>query len=158
MPIELLPARLRPALRRFRDWFATDKGVVLLMAAYFTSRLVSYFVPLESGLIQHFFELRWWWIGPCLWGVSALLLWVAVFTSRLKVEVVALCSAAGMLMLWGVLFGWSIPPGFFDRGTTFIALAAMTVYTVWRGHFGVVVVRREEVVASDRGPAKHKRD
>ena len=42
MPIERLPEPLRPPALTFRDYVATDKGLILILAGLFLSRAVSY--------------------------------------------------------------------------------------------------------------------
>lgn len=137
MPIDHLPAPWRPPVRRFRDWLATDHGVILGLALFFTSRAMSYrYTPPE--LLQHIIETAPMWASPAIWGTGAALLWAALLPKGCRIDTIALTAAVIVMALWGVLFLWSSPAIFLLRGTPYIALAGFTIYTVWRGRSGTI--------------------
>lgn len=163
MPIEHLPAKWRPGARRFRDWAATDKGVLLILAVAFTGRSASFFSDAPSTF-QHVFEIRYWWVSPIVWGGAALLLWMALRRDSPRLESAALVAAATVLAAWGVLYLWTDPvpisgdwgpvdwlrvllehlTPFLARGVIHLGLALCAVYTVWRGRFVPVPWRGED--------------
>lgn len=164
MPIDHLPGRWQPGARSFRDWVATDKGVLLILALVFTGRALSFFSD-SPFTLRHVVEVRYWWISPIVWGVSALLLWIALRRDSPRVESAALVVAGMVLATWGVLYLWTEPvhiPGywgwldwirvvlehltpFLARGVIYIGLALFLVYTVWRGRFMPSVWRGDNV-------------
>lgn len=132
MPIERLPERARPPARKFRDWFATDSGLVAILAVMFVLRSFSYGVD-SPGLLQHVFEVAPHWAAPSLWGSGGALLALSLHPRMARWQSYALAYAVALLTLWGVLYLWSTPPAFFGRGVVYISLSLMSVYTVWRG-------------------------
>lgn len=170
MPIEHLPEPWQPPVRRFRDWLATDHGIMLVLVTVFLCRSVSYLGD-HKGLIQHVFELQSRWLSPAIWVVGTVALLVALVSRGTRWDNFALSLATAILMLWGVLYLWSPVedvnmPGwwptwlgwlecllehlvpFLSRGIVYIALGGMTIYTVWRGRSETVYVR--EVPADAR--------
>lgn len=163
MPIDHLPAPWQPPVRKFRDWVITDHGIMLILATVFLCRSVSYLGD-HQALIQHVFELQSRWLSPAIWVTGALVLIAALLLPGGKLDTFALSLAVAILMLWGVLYLWSpaevvhmpiwwpewlgwferllghlIP--FLSRGIVYMAVAGMTVYTVWRGRSATVYVR-----------------
>ena len=154
MPIEHLPEKYRPAARRFRDWVATDKGVLLILASVFTARALSFVAEVPSAY-RHVVEIRFWWVSAMVWGVSAMLLWVALRRDSPRLESTALVVAGMVLAMWGVLYLWTepVPIGgywgwldwvrvvlehlvpFLARGVIYIGFGLLAVYAVWRGRF-----------------------
>lgn len=132
MPIEHLPERARPPARKFRDWFATDSGLVSILAVMFVSRSFSYGIDPPS-LLQHVFEFFPYWVAPSLWASGGAVLALSLHPRLVRWQSYALSYAVALLTLWGVLYLWSSPPAFLSRGAIYIALALMSVYTVWRG-------------------------
>lgn len=132
MPIEHLPERARPPARKFRDWFATDSGLVSILAVMFVLRAFSYRAD-PPVLFQHVFEVSPSWIAPTLWLSGGVLLAWSACPGLARLQAYALAYAVSLLTLWGILYLWSTPPALFGRGVVYLTLALMTVYTVWRG-------------------------
>ena len=108
MPIEHFPEAYRPGLRRARDWLATDKGLLLILAVIFVCRAAS-FIAEPPSVLQHVLEIRAPWISPALWSAGAVLLVVALRRDCPRLETVALCYATAVMALWGVLYLWTEP-------------------------------------------------
>lgn len=140
MPIEHLPEAWRPTARRFRDWLATDKGLLLITFIGMLIRTSTYLWQ-DPWLAQHVLEIRSPVLSPLLWGMATCLVGVSVFSRSTVAETVALVAAVIVLMIWGVLFVWSSPALFTARGILYVWVAALTAYTVWRGHAGTIRVR-----------------
>ena len=134
MPIEMLPERLRPGARSLRDWLMTDKGLLLIMALFCAMRTVGYTRIEDRTLLQHALELSNDWISPTLWVALTVLCSVAAGVPRChKLENIALTATVGAIALWGMLYIQSSPPGLFSRGSAYITIASLVVYTLWRG-------------------------
>lgn len=170
MPIEHLPETWQPPVRRFRDWVATDHGIMLILVTVFLCRSMSYLGD-HKGLIQHVFELQSRWLSPTIWVAGTIVLAAALIARGSRFDNFALSFAVAILVLWGVLYLWSPPedvlmPGwwptwlgwlerllehlipFLSRGIVYIALGVFPVYTVWRGRSETVYVK--EVPADAR--------
>ncbi len=133
MPIDHLPERAKPAARRFRDWFATDNGgLMVITAVMFMCRALSYKSD-PPGVLQHVVEFTPLWVAPTVWALGALLLGVATHWRFQFLTGYALAYSASVLLLWGVLYIWSDPPALFGRGSVYISYALLMIYTVWRG-------------------------
>lgn len=142
MPIEHLPERYRAGARRVRDWLQSDKGLLLLAFSYAGARFVSYLTREEPGS-RHVLEMPEW-LPATIWGVTAALCGLAMLRTRCeRLEMVALCVVVGVSLVWGTLFLFSTPSQFLSRGSVFIAVAAMTIYTVWRGESQRLRIRGE---------------
>ena len=156
MPIEHLPPTLSEKARRFRDWCATDKGLLLLLAGVFLARSLSYIG--RPSVVQHVLEVRAGWFAPALWWGVTLLLFAALRRDCPRLENIALSAAVCVLMLWGVLFLWTstepagywpdwlepiaaVVSAFLSRGSVFIACGLLAIYTVWRGRSGTVRIK-----------------
>lgn len=144
MPIEHLPERYRPAARRFRDWFATDKGLLLILTLVFTVRTSTYIFQ-DGWLLPHILDIHAPLISSMQWLAATLVLVVATASRNEKVETLGLTVAVIMLTIWGLLFAWTGKAEFTARGVLYIGLALVTVYTVWRGHSATIRVRKGEV-------------
>ena len=143
MPIERLPERYQVGALRLRDWLQSDKGLLLLNFLYAASRFLSY--PLrEVPGSRHVLEMPEW-LPATIWGVTAALCGVAILRSRCdRLETVALCVVVGVSLVWGTLFLFSEPAQFLSRGSVFIAVAALDIYTVWRGESQRLRIRGEQ--------------
>lgn len=107
---------------------------------FFTSRAMAYrYTPPE--LLHHIIETAPNWASPAIWGTGAVLLWAALLPKGCRIDIIALTAAVIIMALWGVLFFWSGPANFLLRGTPYIALAGITIYTVWRGQSATIRVR-----------------
>lgn len=145
MPIERLPARYRPAARSLRDWLMTDKGLLLILAMFCAMRSVGYTRIEDRTLLQHALEIGNDWISPALWIVLTVLCVVSVVLPECqKLEIVALSAVVGAIALWGMLYIQSSPPGLFSRGSAYITIALLVVYTLWRGDSTRVRIRGED--------------
>lgn len=145
MPIEHLPERYRPAARGLRDWLMTDKGLLLILAGFCAMRSVGYTKIEDRTLLQHVLEIGNDWISPALWITLTILCVVSVVLPECqKLENVALSAVVGAIALWGMLYIQSSPPGLFSRGSAYITIALLVVYTLWRGDSTRVRIRGED--------------
>ena len=152
---------MRPKARRFRDWFATDKGIILILALGFFCRALSYLLE-APRLMQHALELRAGWISPLIWTFGTVLLVCALRVDSRQLERVALSYAVGVCSLWTVMYIFTpaVPiPGqwwwpldwvrvvieyfgnFLLRGSMYATAGALAWYTVWRDSHGGIRVR-----------------
>ncbi|MCS5479852.1 hypothetical protein NYP18_09285 [Corynebacterium sp. YIM 101645] len=141
MPIERLPARLRPPLERLRCILMTDAGVMWILGVAMIVRGVSYF-DLGSVVLFHpvdrFFPI---WVDAAMWiGVGSTLLvasrWHATRFGRMT-----LAASTGLIAMWGLLFLFSPPAQFAQRGVMYLAIAAIVIWSIWRGKRGEIRVR-----------------
>ena len=142
MPIEHLPERYRPAARRFRDWFATDKGLLLILFGVFLVRTSTY-VFQDGWLLPHVLDIHAPLFSSMQWLIATVVVGLSVVARSEKMETVGLTVATIMLTIWGLLFAWTGKAEFTARGVLYIGLAIVTVYTVWRGHSKTIRVRGE---------------
>lgn len=140
MPIEHLPEKLRPGARAFRDWFATDKGLLLILFCVFFVRTSTYIFQ-DGWLLPHILDIHAPLLSSMQWFVATVILGVAVVARSEKIEAVGLTVAVLMLTIWGLLFAWTGKAEFTARGILYIGLAGMSLYTVWRGHSATIRVR-----------------
>lgn len=161
MPIEHLPPRMRPKARRFRDWLATDKGIILILAVGFACRALSYLVE-APRLMQHALDVQGW-VSPAIWIAGTVLLVCALRGGCRDLERMALSFAVGVCALWSVMYFFTDPlpvlggpwPWPVDwlrvtiehigqwliRGSMYAMAAALAWYTVWRDSHGGIRVR-----------------
>lgn len=143
MPIERLPERYQSGALRLRDWLQSDKGLLLVNFLFAAARFVSYLVREVPGS-RHVLEMPEWLPGT-IWGVTAALCGVAMLRSRCeRLETVALCVVVGVSLVWGTLFLFSDPEQLLSRGSVFITVAALDIYTVWRGESQRLRIRGEQ--------------
>lgn len=140
MPIEHLPERYRPAARSFRDWFATDKGLLLILFCVFFVRTSTY-VFQDGWLLPHILDIHAPLLSSLQWFIATVIVGVAVVARSEKMEAIGLTVAVLMLTIWGLLFAWTGKAEFTARGILYIGLALMSLYTVWRGQSATIRVR-----------------
>lgn len=140
MPIEHLPERYRPGARRFRDWFATDKGLLMILFCVFAVRTSTYIFQ-DGWLLPHILDIQVPLLSSMQWLIATVVLGVAVVARSERMEAVGLTVAVLMLVIWGLLFAWTGKAEFTARGVLYIGLALMSLYTVWRGQSTTIRVR-----------------
>lgn len=140
MPIEHLPERYRPAARSFRDWCATDKGLLLILFFVFAVRTSTYIFQ-DGWLLPHILDIHVPLLSSLQWFVATVILGVALVSRSERMEAVGLTVAVLMLVIWGLLFAWTGKAEFTARGILYIGLALMSLYTVWRGQSAIIRVR-----------------
>lgn len=140
MPIEHLPETWRPAARNFRDWLATDKGVLLIYTLVFTGRTSTYLFQ-DGWLVPHVLDIHAPLLSSMQWLIATLIVAYATISRGKTAETVGLVTAVVMLIVWGVLFAWTGWAEFTARGVLYIGLALMGVYTVWRGKSATIRVK-----------------
>lgn len=140
MPIEHLPERYRPGARKFRDWFATDKGLLLILFCVFAVRTSTYIFQ-DGWLLPHVLDIHVPLLSSLQWLVATVILGVALVSRSERMEAVGLTVAVLMLVIWGLLFAWTGKAEFTARGILYIGLALMSLYTVWRGQSAIIRVR-----------------
>ena len=140
MPIEHLPEAWRPAARDFRDWLATDKGVLLIYAVVFAGRTSTYLFQ-DGWLLPHVLDIHAPLVSSMQWLIATLIVAYATISRSKKIEVVGLTVAVLMLVIWGILFAWTGWAEFTARGVLYIGLALIGVYTVWRGKSTTIRVK-----------------
>lgn len=143
MPIEHLPERYRPAARSFRDWCATDKGLLLILFCVFLVRTSTYLFQ-DGWLLPHVLDIHAPLLSSMQWLIATVVVGASVVVPGEKMEIVGLTVAAIMLTIWGLLFAWTGWAEFTARGILYIGLALMSLYTVWRGHSATIRVRGED--------------
>lgn len=140
MPIEHLPERYRPAARSFRDWCATDKGLLLILTVVFAVRTSTYIFQ-DGWLLPHILDIRAPLLSSMQWLIATVVLAVATASRSERMEAVGLTVAALMLTIWGLLFAWTGWAEFTARGVLYLGLSSVSLYTVWRGHSATIRVR-----------------
>ena len=143
MPIEHLPEKYKPAARKFRDWLATDKGLLLILLGVFTVRTSTYLFQ-DGWLLPHVLDIRAPLFSSLQWLIATVVVGLSVVVRSEKMEMVGLTVATIMLTIWGLLFAWTGKAEFTARGVLYIGLAIMALYTVWRGRSATIRVKGEE--------------
>lgn len=141
MPIERLPVRLRPPLERLRRILMSDAGVMWILGVAMIIRGISYF-DLGSVVLFHPVDLLFpIWVDAALWiGVGTTLL-VASRWHRSLFGRMTLAASTGFIALWGFLFLFAPPAQFAQRGIMYLAIAAIVIWSVWRGKRGEIRIR-----------------
>ena len=140
MPIEHLPERYKPGARRFRDWFATDKGLLLILFCVFFVRTSTYLFQ-DGWLLPHILDINVPLLSSLQWFIATVIVGVSVVARSERMEAIGLTVAVLMLVIWGLLFAWTGKAEFTARGVLYIGLALMSLYTVWRGRSATIRVR-----------------
>lgn len=140
MPIEKLPERYRPGARQFRDWCATDKGVLLIYTFVFAVRTSTYAFQ-DGWLLPHILDIHMPLLSSMQWVIATIIVSAATLSRSEKMEAIGLTAAVTMLVIWGVLFAWTGWAEFTARGILYLGLALMGLYTVWRGRSATIRVR-----------------
>lgn len=143
MPIDHLPDRYKPGAYKFRDWAATDKGLLLILTVVFAVRTSTYIFQ-DGWLLPHILDINAPLLSSLQWLAATLILAVATVSRSERMEAIGLTIAALMLTIWGLLFAWTGKAEFTARGVLYIGLAVMSLYTVWRGHSATIRVRGED--------------
>lgn len=143
MPIDKLPPRYRPYAERVAGHLSTDAGIMLILGTVLVYRGVAYWHLEEFVLVN---PLDVWlplWLVSGYWislGLSLIVAswWQSSFMGRclLTVSVMTLTS-------WGCAFLLAAPGTFDQRGSMYLAMAALTIWSVWRGRRGEIRVRKE---------------
>lgn len=148
MPIDHLPARVRPAAYRVRDWALTVGPALLILGVGAIARGVSYTPVLMSESAQRSHPVEgtlpmgvwaWVWIAA---GVTAV---VAAWWPRAAPVAVGAC--VGLNLLWGASFiadaivehsarGWLPAVGY-------LSIAALVLWGVWCGRREPTLSREE---------------
>lgn len=145
MPIERLPERWRPSLRRLRDALMTDAGVMVILGVVMIARGVSYAEPGQHVFVHPLDVVLPLWVPATVWVVLGGVLILASRWHSTTVGRTVLAAAVGGLGLWGSLFIFAPPAAFSQRGIIYLGLAAVIVWAVWRGRRGEIRVVDQEV-------------
>lgn len=141
MPIDHLPARLQRPAERVRCILMTDAGVMIILGVAMIVRGLSYF-NLGSVVLFHpvdlFFPI---WVDAILWIGTGTTLLVASRWHNRAFGRLTLSASTGLITLWGLLFLMAPPSQFAQRGIMYLAIAAITIWAVWRGKRGEIRVR-----------------
>lgn len=141
MPIDRLPARWQPPAECLRRVLMSDAGVMIILGVAMIVRGVSYF-DLGSVVLFHpvdlFFPL---WVDASMWTGMGILLLIAARWHNRSFGRAILASSTGLLALWGLLFLFSPPAQFAQRGIMYLCIAAIVIWAVWRGRRGEIRVR-----------------
>lgn len=141
MPIDHLPPRLRSPAERIRAFLITDAGVMIILGISMMARGLSYLSlgqhvlvnPIDTHIPIYLLSVWWTGIGGALILTSW---WQASLASR-----ILLMIGVSTLAAWGSLFIFAPPAAFSQRGIIYIALAAVVVWSVWRGRRGEIRMR-----------------
>ena len=148
VPIEHLPASVRPSARRVRDWALSIGPALIILGVGALARGVSYTPWLMSETAQRAHPVEgilpmgvwaWIWIAA---GATAV---VAAWWSRAAPVAVGAC--VGLNFLWGGSFiadaiaegsvrGWLPAVGY-------LSIAALVLWGVWFGRYQETVSREE---------------
>ena len=141
MPIDHLPDRWRHKAECLRGVVMSDAGVMIILGVSMIVRGVSY-MNLGSVVLFHpvdmFFPI---WVDATLWtGMGTLLIAAARWHNR-SLGRATLAASTGLLALWGLLFLFAPPAQFAQLGVIYLALAAVIIWSVWRGRRGEIRIR-----------------
>ena len=156
MPIEHLPERMKPGVRRVRDWALSIGPALIVLGAGALARGISYTPLLMSETAQRAHPVEgtlpmgvwaWIWIAA---GVAAI---VAAWWPR--AAPIAVGAGVGLNLLWGASFitdaliegsarGWLPAVGY-------LSVAVLVWWAVWRGSREPTVTREEIACELRRG-------
>lgn len=124
--------QMHTRLRVWRDCMRTDVGVLVLLLALFATRTFAYLLN-ASLPVAHMIDTREG-VSPLIWGGTAAVIAAALATRKRTLHTASLVVAVMVLTLWGALFVFQGIPALLLYGSPYLAVAAGTVYTVWRGN------------------------
>lgn len=141
MPIDHFPARWQPPLERLRCILMSDAGVMIILGVAMITRGVSYF-NLGSVILFHPVDLLLpIWIDATMWiGLGSTLLVASRWHSS-QFGRITLAVSTGLIAMWGLLFLFAPPAQFAQRGIMYLAIAAIVIWSVWRGKRGEIRIR-----------------
>lgn len=122
----------------------TDAGVMIILGLTFTYRGVSYWHLGEFVLANPLDVWLPYWLSSGYWTSLGLALVVASWWQSSVAGRCLLTVAVMTLTLWGCTFLLSAPGTFSHRGFMYLAMAAVTLWSVWRGRRGEIRVRKED--------------
>lgn len=120
-------------LHNWRERLRTGtSGVLLILLVLFTTRTLAYL--LKAGLpVAHAVD-KTAGLSPIIWGSVAVVMLLALLSRNRTLRSLALMCGVMVLTLWGLLFVWSGGvPSLLLYGSPYLAVAALVLYTVWRG-------------------------
>lgn len=127
----MIVMRIQTRLKGWRDCMRTDTGVLLLLTLLFATRTAAYLLNTDLP-VAHTFDTHVG-VSPIIWGTGTVVMAVALLSRRRKLHSLALMCGVMVLTLWGLLFGWQGVPALLLYGSPYLAVAGLTLYTVWRG-------------------------
>lgn len=150
MPIDHMPPRWRPGLKRLRAFLMTDATAIIILGVGILLRGLSY-APVVLGPppprgthpAEMWLDMDIW---AAVWITIGLICLIAPFTRLEALKVAALAGGTGITMLWGVSFltqsitsdgrGWVTAIGYFTT-------VALVGWAVWRGKRGDIPLEHE---------------
>ena len=123
--------RIQTRLKCWRDCLRTDTGVLVILLLLFATRTAAYLLKAAMP-VAHTFD-KHVGVSPIIWGTVTVVMVVALLSRRRKLHSLALMLGVMTLTLWGLLFGWQGIPALLLYGSPYLAVAGMTLYTVWHG-------------------------
>lgn len=136
MPVDHLPARIRPAAVRLRRFLLTDGALLVLLAGECLVRGVSYLTRTPPGHpVERFLPLTAWAV---VWVVVGVLCLVTARRHDSPSAATAVALAVGLNLLWALsLFTASTtdhggPGTNWGGGGIYLIVAGVTLWTVWR--------------------------
>lgn len=145
MPIEHLPQRVQPPLRRLRDWLLTDATLYVILGALMICRGVAAWVIDDITVVPHpgvgLFTAAGWTVLWLVLGVACLLVtpW-----HNTRAGAVVLSVTTSVLLLWGLGYLMYDPAQFAYRGVLYIGFTVTILWAVWRGRRGQVTITKEK--------------
>lgn len=138
MPIEHLPARLRPPARRFRDWSLTIGPALVILGVGALARGISYTPLLMPEQVAHAHPVEgalsmtfWAWV----WIVSGVATLAAIGWER--IAPLAVGVGVGLNLVWGCSFIADAIIQHSERGwlpaVGYLSVALLVWWAVWRG-------------------------
>lgn len=145
MPIEHLPRRVQPPLRRLRDWLLTDATLYVILGTLMISRGVAAWVIDDITVVPHpgggLLTAEGWAVLWLVLGVACLLV-TPWHTTRAGAVVLSVTTS--VLLLWGLGYLMYDPAQFTYRGVLYIGFAVTILWAVWRGRRGQVTITKEK--------------
>lgn len=119
----------------------TDAGVMIILGVAMIVRGVSYW-NLGSVVLFHPVDTMFpIWVDSALWtGIGVLMVVAARWHSTCLGRWV-LAGTTGFIAMWGLLFIFAPPAQFAQRGVMYVAIAALVIWSIWRGRRGEIRVR-----------------
>lgn len=141
MPIDHLPIRLRSPAERIRAYLITDAGVMIILGISMIARGLSYLSLGQHVLVNPIDTHISPWVLASWWLIVGISLVVASWWQASAVSRIILMIGVSTLAAWGSAFIFAPPAAFSQRGIIYLALAAVVVWSVWRGRRGEIRMR-----------------
>lgn len=139
----IIPEKVLLILGHVYRWLMTDAGVFLILGTAFFSKGMVYLIKGVPRFSEHVLETNVTRevLGGS-WIFFGILLFCGCFIKSTYYQASMFGLSVGILMMWGLEFFKYESSLFLQYGVIHLALSAMTLYTITRGHEGRIRISK----------------